>query len=421
MYAAHARGDKPWLSPRDVKQNVPSRVEQNGIRFRWAQVPKMSPAAVPVPAPSLGIDIQGQAQHLQVLTLRELCTLDITTPVLQRPLDIGRVNDIIAWQRARLAAHGSLLFVGGLTCAQIAPSVSHLLMDGQHRYHSMRALAPLQPDYRITMNVVRCPDAGISLDELFEVINRSEPVPDYVIRTTLQAHRRVLLDGVRELIVSSFTAFVSPSRNPRRPNVNVDLLVDHIHDSDLLARHPVTSCDSAQLFRFLMYANACAGYAHPIRALHADEKAAKAGCSPLYLGNDSDGAWTRDAALLGAFVSSPELMGAPLPLKALMAKAPLRSSVRVSIPRAVRNSVWNVAFGREAGIGACYCCCGLVSQQDFECGHVLAVAMGGLNVLENLKPVCGACNKSIGSRDMDAFKLEFGFPKLPSTHSGCAP
>lgn len=378
----------------------------------------MSTAAVlvPVPRPPLRIDIQGQTQHLLVLTLRELCTLDITTPILQRPLDIGRVNDIIAWQRARLAAHGSLLFVGGLTCAKIAPSDCHLLMDGQHRYHSMRALTPLQPDYRITMNVVQCPAAGISLDELFQVINRAEPVPEYVIRTTLQAHRRVLLDAVRELIVGSFTAFVSQSRNPRRPNVNVDVMVDHIHDSDLLARHPVTSCDSTQLFRFLMYANARARYSHPTRAHLADEKAVKYGCCPLYLGNDSDGSWTRDASLLEAFVSSSELMSAPIPLKASMANTLLRPSVRVSIPRAVRNSVWNVTFGREAGIGACYCCGGLVSQQDFECGHVLAVAMGGLNILENLKPVCGACNKSIGSRDMDEFKRVFGFRTMPCSN-----
>lgn len=343
-----------------------------------------------------------------VLTLSSILSLDVKTPVLQRPLDIGRVNDIIAWQRDRLARHGSLLFVGALTCAVISPSPSLLLMDGQHRYHAMKCLALLQPEYNVTVAVVQCPGAGISLEELFEMINRAEPVPDYVIHTTLQSHRRVLLDGVRELIIRSFPAFVSSSRAPRRPNVNVDSMIDQIHDSDLLARHPAMSCDPKHLFRFLLYANTRAQFSYPARAALAEEKAAKSRCTPLYLSSDHDGSWTRDTVLFRTFIDSPELMDAPLP-EAAPPGQPLVARVRVSIPRAVRNSVWNEAFGREAGIGPCYCCKRVVSQQDFECGHIVAVARGGLNDLANLKPVCGSCNRSIGARDMDEFKLVFGF------------
>jgi hypothetical protein len=50
--------------------------------------------------------------------------------------------------------------------------------------------------------------------------------------------------------------------------------------------------------------------------------------------------------------------------------------------------VWNRDFGERQGVGACACCRGEVTQQSFQCGHVVAVAQGGTDALTNLRPVC---------------------------------
>jgi hypothetical protein len=39
-------------------------------------------------------------------------------------------------------------------------------------------------------------------------------------------------------------------------------------------------------------------------------------------------------------------------------------------------------------------------------GHVISRLNGGSDRLENLRPVCGPCNKGIGSKNMDDYKKE---------------
>jgi len=76
---------------------------------------------------------------------------------------------------------------------------------------------------------------------------------------------------------------------------------------------------------------------------------------------------------------------------------------RASLPSAVRMAVWNAYFGREAGVGECYCCGEKIFQQAFECGHVVAAAKGGSDAVDNLRPLCSICNRSQGDDHMDDF------------------
>ena len=70
----------------------------------------------------------------------------------------------------------------------------------------------------------------------------------------------------------------------------------------------------------------------------------------------------------------------------------------------LRYKVWNTYIGIECGIGKC-CCCKTtdIFQQSFECGHIIAVKNGGLDSIENLRPICSLCNKSMGSLHMEIF------------------
>jgi len=80
---------------------------------------------------------------------------------------------------------------------------------------------------------------------------------------------------------------------------------------------------------------------------------------------------------------------------------------RKTIPKTVRDKVWNTYIGAELGLGKCYCCSTKIDSKNFDCGHVIAVAMGGLNTVENLRPVCATCNKSMGIQNLEDFKTEF--------------
>ena len=83
---------------------------------------------------------------------------------------------------------------------------------------------------------------------------------------------------------------------------------------------------------------------------------------------------------------------------------------RKSIPKALKNKVWDTYIGREKGVGECFCCKCEIDSKVFDCGHVVSVKNGGLNTLENMRPVCATCNKSMADGNMMKFKQEY-FPK----------
>lgn len=93
------------------------------------------------------------------------------------------------------------------------------------------------------------------------------------------------------------------------------------------------------------------------------------------------------------------------------------SKNRRPITRSLRALVWNTYIGES--IGRSKCKCGTtISQLSFECGHVIAVSNGGETTIDNLRPICGGCNKSMGVEDMNNFfhnlHRKTGAPKLPS-------
>jgi len=50
----------------------------------------------------------------------------------------------------------------------------------------------------------------------------------------------------------------------------------------------------------------------------------------------------------------------------------------------------------------CYCCDieALHITKSWHCGHVIAEHNGGLLEVENLRPVCGSCNSSMGTQNL---------------------
>ena len=86
------------------------------------------------------------------------------------------------------------------------------------------------------------------------------------------------------------------------------------------------------------------------------------------------------------------------------------SSSRISAP--LKRAVWDKYIGREIGVGKCFCCkTEEIRQLHFECGHVESVNAGGATSVENLRPICSLCNKSMGTKNMMVYMKENNFLK----------
>jgi hypothetical protein len=331
----------------------------------------------------------------RVYALRQLASLGLEMPDLQRPADALRVKEIIEYHTNRGVS--PIVFVGDLVISRNGDRM--YVVDGQHRLLAMLQLASVHPDAPVSLEVIDV--ATMPMRELFVMINRATPVPDYVIDGMLGAERRRVLDAFGARFRAAFPKFISPARNPRRPNVSLDRLLDRVAASDVLLSRFNTG---EHLFRYVAWASARLESSNTANTIHARAKANP----PLFLTSDIEDAWASDVTLVDAFLKlDPPWSGHPLPPAPTSTPATRRSS----LPTSLRNAVWNAAFGPRVGEGPCHCCGRTVTHQDFECGHVVAAARGGGDVVGNLKVLCRSCNRGMGTQDMRDFSTSFA----PST------
>jgi hypothetical protein len=82
----------------------------------------------------------------------------------------------------------------------------------------------------------------------------------------------------------------------------------------------------------------------------------------------------------------------------------LNSQPRKAIPKKIRGEAWKNQFG-DSTKGTCFCCKKELDVfDDWHAGHIVSHSNGGADTAQNLRPVCGSCNLSMGTENMDSFK-----------------
>lgn len=91
---------------------------------------------------------------------------------------------------------------------------------------------------------------------------------------------------------------------------------------------------------------------------------------------------------------------------------PKRNNRKKTIPKKLKIDVWNYYIGNEIGMSKCMCCQETeIIQGHFEVGHVVSERSGGATNINNLRPVCSLCNKSMGVKNMLEFMRLCGYRK----------
>jgi hypothetical protein len=79
-----------------------------------------------------------------------------------------------------------------------------------------------------------------------------------------------------------------------------------------------------------------------------------------------------------------------------------------AVPAALRKQVWNHYIGGPIGETKCPVCRNnTIDKLGFEAGHVVPECAGGTTTLANLRPICGECNRSMGSLNMQEYALRY--------------
>jgi 5-methylcytosine-specific restriction endonuclease McrA len=95
---------------------------------------------------------------------------------------------------------------------------------------------------------------------------------------------------------------------------------------------------------------------------------------------------------------------------------------RIKIPKALKEQVWLKYNGRnyDAKCNVPWCQ-NMITVYDHESGHVIPHSKGGLTILENLRPICSRCNKSMSDNyTIDEWnKLGFSETNIRRFYSNC--
>ena len=93
----------------------------------------------------------------------------------------------------------------------------------------------------------------------------------------------------------------------------------------------------------------------------------------------------------------------------------IKKEKKKSIPKVVKDLCWNKWVGEDVARTKCMCCgTNEIKMSSFHCGHVIAEANGGKLSIDNLRPICAACNLSMGTENLDDFQNRCGFSRNAS-------
>jgi hypothetical protein len=83
----------------------------------------------------------------------------------------------------------------------------------------------------------------------------------------------------------------------------------------------------------------------------------------------------------------------------------LSYSNKQKVPFIMRERIWNHYIGPSKGETECLCCeTNIITPFRFECAHVVSESSGGNSNLENFRPCCSYCNRSMGTQNFFVFK-----------------
>ena len=82
----------------------------------------------------------------------------------------------------------------------------------------------------------------------------------------------------------------------------------------------------------------------------------------------------------------------------MMSRSVIKKTRKTNIPKAIREQVWLVNFGKIYE-KTCYIhwCNNIITVFDFHVGHDKPESKGGKLRVDNLKPICARCNLSMSN------------------------
>jgi len=336
------------------------------------------------------------------ISAKELLSYNIKIPSCQRSQDEERIQEIVRYQENYYNNHKCYNFIGTLTICYDNLK-NFYLIDGAHRYFSIKDLLVKYPTYNFLLYITFIPVfSEDELNEYFIIINKSLPVAEYIlenIQNNKQSNSKIIEETFKEF-KRIFPSFFKDSTGPHIPHMNKNDFQNQLHKKDIIKLLNIKS-NKHLIYLINEYNNKLSkqelnffnkNYNGSANLAKAYEKCKKSG---FFIGLLPNFLWID--FLLRDYEVSLDLFEEP--------SEEISNKDRPKISKTLSVQVWSKYYTLDTGSAKCPICeIHQIYQSNFECGHIISHANGGPTNLENLKPICQQCNKSMSSKNMDDFK-----------------
>ena len=337
-------------------------------------------------------------KFLGTLDISYLYNLDFNIPSIQRLEYKDKIIEIVKYQEEYFKKNKCFNFLGVINIHHCLFDDKLYIIDGQHRYKSLLEL--YRKNYRtepISIEVVKVSNLE-ELKENYEMLNKNTPLPEFEfgIPELNLVHNEVL-----KYFTEKYSELFSIKTKVRRPNISrlrfeetINFLCNKLNTSNaqVLIRQIETVNQKINNWNESNFPD-LKGLSNPTKTLEI--------CKMwrFYLGmfkfNNQDYCYDWAKTII------KNETGENLPEKKI------KRNNRKTIPKKIKNQIWDKYIGKELGISKCLCCKETeISKSEFHAGHIISESNGGRINIDNLRPICQGCNLSMGTKNMDEYIKE---------------
>jgi hypothetical protein len=317
-------------------------------------------------------------------------SMNIEIPDIQRIIDNAKVNEIVKYQTDFYMKHGEYLFFGVITFCKYDKTM--YLIDGQHRYFSMKSLFD-KYSHNFDCNIEVIDVKSLSeVNEIYEIINKNTLLPNFKFTKT----EKNIVSETCQYFQIKYPNIWSSSQRSRRPHIYFNSFQESI--GFIAQQMDIQS--SQNLIQLVEEKNK--SYENSNKEVFKnvnDNMLKKAHEHGFYLG-----LFTFDINEEYGFVWAKSIVEYHMNIK--IKKTHMNSRKR-AISKSMKSKLWNEKIGTEVGEVYCIVCMNnKINMMNFECGHIVPESKGGETSVDNLLPICGLCNKSMATKHMRDYVLQ---------------
>jgi len=347
--------------------------------------------------------IQKNNKIIASIAMSDILKEKIVIPNEQRICDKDKVTEIVKTQDRYYKQNFKFNFLGLINIHSCKEDNKNYLVDGQHRFAAATELSTMEYDPVIEFELIEV-ETRDQLIENYKMINKNTELPEFPDNID-----KNIPEQTAQYFFNQFPKVWKSGKKPSRPFINKNHFQEALgYLTSKLNNALGKNVDVEDLKKYILAKNQkmqqwpVSSYEVNIRKMKkwpeykekADELKFYLGMYPM-IGEEYTYDWVKDII--------KEETGE------ILKKS--KKKRKKKIPQPIREQVWSKYMG-DVNIGKCYCCRIVELKQltNYQCGHVKAEADGGSLDITNLRPICLACNSSMGTKHMRQYMLE-NYPK----------